>query len=258
MDITRRKQAEETLRATKAALEFALESAKIGDWDLDLNSDTSCRSLRHDQCFVYNTPIPEAEWGIEVFSRHLHPKDRARVVDSLRKAAQELVDWGSEFRVIWPDGSLHWLKARGSIYRTSEGKATRMLGIVTDITDRKQAEETLRSSETLARRQVEALKGALDALAMESDPDRLVGHILRTLTEQFWAHSSSVWRRNEPSELVSFEFAFGARERAEVWNRINAKARFERAIDADMSTSAPICLDLDLVPGLRPAGQRSR
>ena len=208
MDITRRKQAEETLRATKAALEFALESAKIGDWDLDLNSDTSCRSLRHDQCFGYNTPIPEAEWGIEVFSRHLHAEDRARVVDSLRKAAQELVDWGSEFRVIWPDGSLHWLAARGSIYRTSEEKATRMLGIVTDITDRKQAEETLRSSETLARRQVDALKGALDALAMESDPDRLVGHILRTLTEQFRAHSSSVWRRNESSELVSFEFAF--------------------------------------------------
>lgn len=208
MDITRRKQAEETLRATKAALEFALESAKIGDWDLDLNSDTSSRSLRHDQCFGYNMPIPEAEWGIEVFSRHLHPEDRARVVDSMRKAAQELVDWGSEFRVIWPDGSLHWLAARGSIYRTSEGKATRMLGIVTDITDRKQAEETLRSSEMLARRQVEALKGALDALAMESDPDRLVGHILQTLTEQFGAHSSSVWRRNESSGSVTFEFAF--------------------------------------------------
>ena len=208
MDITKRKQAEETLRATKAALEFALESAKIGDWDLDLNSDTSCRSLRHDQCFGYNTPIPEAEWGIEVFSRHIHPEDRTQVVGSLRRSAQELVDWNSEFRVIWPDESLHWLAARGSIYRTSEGKATRMLGIVTDITDRKQAEETLRSSETLARGQVKALKDALDALAMESDPDRLVGHILRTLAEQLGAHSSSVWRRDESNGSVGFEFAF--------------------------------------------------
>jgi PAS domain S-box-containing protein len=208
MDITERKMAEEALRETKAALEFTLKSAQIGDWDLDLTNDTSRRSLRHDQCFGYNRAIPEAEWGVEVFSKHLHPEDRARVVESLGKAAKELLDWGSEFRVIWPDGSLHWLAARGSIYRTSEGKAARMLGIVMDITERKQAEAALEASEQLARGQVEALKSAVDGLAMEPNPDHLVVHILRTITEQFGAHSSSVWRRDEASSRIGLEFAF--------------------------------------------------
>ncbi len=68
-----------------------------------------------------------------------------------------------------------------------------MLGIVTDITDGKRAEETLSASEQLARGQVEALKSTLDALAMESSPDRLVEHILRTITEQFGAHTCAAF-----------------------------------------------------------------
>src|SRR6185295_9496626 len=74
--------------------------------------------------------------------------------------------------------------------------------------ERERAAEALRASEHLARGQVEALKSALDALATESAPDRLVEHILRTLTEQFGAHSSSVWRRDEAKGMIGFEFAF--------------------------------------------------
>jgi len=207
-DDPRPSRLEEALRETKAALEFALESAQIGDWDWDLVSDTSRRSLRHDKCFGYNQPIPEAEWGIEAFIRHVHPADRARVEESLRRAAKELLAWASEFRVVWPNGNVRWLDARGSIYRTSAGQATRILGIVMDITDRKRAEEALGASEQLARGQVEALKHTLDSLTMDSAPDRLAQHISRTITEQLGAHSSSVWRRNESNGSIGFEFAF--------------------------------------------------
>jgi PAS domain S-box-containing protein len=206
--LAERQKAEEDLRETKAALEFTLESAQVGDWDLDLINDTSRRSLRHDQCFGYEQPIPEADWGIEVFIRHVHPEDRTRVEGSLRGAIKDLMDWGSEFRVVWPDASTHWLAARGSIYRTTEGKAMRMLGIVMDITDRKRAEEASNASEQLARVQVDALKNTLDAMAMEVVPERLVDHALCTITEQLGAHSSSVWRRNSANGTISFELAF--------------------------------------------------
>ena len=208
LEIAERSKSEEILRETKAVLEFTLESAQVGDWDLDLINDTSRRSLRHDQCFGYTTAIPEAQWGIEEFIQHVHPEDRARVEGSLRGAAKDLLDWSAEFRVVWPDGSLHWISASGSTYRTREGKATRMLGIVMDVTDRKYAEEVLRASGRLARRHVEALTRTLDTLAMEPAPERLVSHILQAITGQFDAHSSSVWRRDAVSGLVTFEFAF--------------------------------------------------
>ena len=203
-----RKDTEAALRETKAVLEFTLAAAKIGDWDLDLVHDTSRRSLRHDQCFGYSTPIPESEWGIKVFLRHIHPEDRGRVEESLLRAVADSSDWGAEFRVLWPDGSVHWLGARGSIYRRVRGKATRMLGIVVEITDRKRAEEALSASEQLARGQAEALKQTLDSLAKDAWPDRLAQHILRTVAKQLGAHSCSVWRRHEPSGVIAFEFAF--------------------------------------------------
>lgn len=208
LERTEAAQAQETLRETQAALEFALQGANVGDWDLDLVNDTSRRSLRHDQCFGYETRIPEGEWGVEAFIRHVHPLDAERVEVSLRAAVSELRSWESEFRVVWADGSIHWLAARGSIYRSVAGKATRMLGLVMEISDRKRVEEALAASEQMARGQVEALKQTLDALATDSAPDRLAQHISRAITEQLGAHSCSVWKHAGSSDSIEFEFAF--------------------------------------------------
>jgi PAS domain-containing protein len=93
VDVTERKRTEETLRTTKAALEFALESGQIGDWDLDLIRDTSIRSLRQNQCFGYHEQIPEADWGFEVFIQRVHPEERAKVESSFREAVENLLDW---------------------------------------------------------------------------------------------------------------------------------------------------------------------
>jgi PAS domain S-box-containing protein len=143
MDVTDRRQAEAELRESAARLQFTLESAEVGDWDLDLTTDTSRRSLRHDRCFGYTEPIPE--WGFETFIRHVHPDDRARVEQAFRSAVSELKDWHFECRVIWPDHSVHWIAAHGSIYYV-DGKPSRMLGIIFDITERKRVEEALKAA----------------------------------------------------------------------------------------------------------------
>jgi signal transduction histidine kinase/PAS domain-containing protein len=74
--------------------------------------------------------------------------------------------------------------------------------------ERERAEEAVRASAQVARGQVEALTRTLDALAKECALDRLVEHVLRTITEQLGAHSSSIWLKNETTGLVCFEFAF--------------------------------------------------
>lgn len=135
------KKQRDIAKANEERLQFVLDSAQIGEWDLDLVNDTAYRSLRHDQCFGYTEPV--AEWGFEKFIQHVHPQDRSWVRYAFEKAIKDLNSWHFECRVIWPDGSEHWIVAHGSVY-VAEGRPTRMAGIVLDVTERKQADEKIR------------------------------------------------------------------------------------------------------------------
>ena len=138
-DITNERNAENALRENEARLQFMLDSAQLGDWDLDLISDTSQRSLRHDQAFGYTEPIED--WGFKTFIQHVHPEDRSDVERLFRDSVTRQKDWHVECRIVWPhDGGVRWISVHGSIYRAVGGTPTRMLGIVTDITERKQVE----------------------------------------------------------------------------------------------------------------------
>jgi len=136
-DVTELKRAEDALRESRARLEFALDSAQIGDWDLDLTNDTSQRSLRHDRIFGYHEPI--ADWGYAKFLQHVHPDDRAETDRAFQLALAESRKVTFQTRIIWPDGSTHWIEVHGKIYGTDGNKTTRVLGIITDITERKLA-----------------------------------------------------------------------------------------------------------------------
>src|SRR2546426_1158808 len=138
----------------------------------------------------------------------LHPEDWERLADVRRLALAQGGPFELELRDIRKDGQYRWFLMKYNPQRDEHGRVVHWYATGTDITERKEAAEALIASENFARGQVEALKSALDALAMESAPDRLVEHILRTLTEQFAAHSSSVWRRDEATGMIGFEFAF--------------------------------------------------
>lgn len=136
----------ESSNDSEERLRFTLEAAHIGDWNLDLASGVMQHSARYDQCFGYAEP--QADWNFDKFIAHVLPEDRAKVEQSLHVAITELRDWRVQCRVVWPDGSVHWISKHGSVQRQGD-KAARMLGIVSEITEQRQAENTRLTAQRL-------------------------------------------------------------------------------------------------------------
>lgn len=159
-DVTERKQLDRALKEQSAQLEFVLEAAELGTWDLDVTSPEhqANRSLRHDQIFGYESLLPE--WSYEIFLEHVYPDDRAIVEDKFKQALAQQKEWDFECRIIRTDGQVRWIWARGDFYRDSQDQPNRLIGIVADITERKQAEQSLRES---YQRNTEILESISDA-----------------------------------------------------------------------------------------------
>jgi PAS domain S-box-containing protein len=145
-DVTEQRRTEAARLQSEARLRFTLESAQIGDWDLDLSSGHMRRSLRHERCFGYAALQPE--WTFQTLLAHVHPEDREELQRAFDASIAALGDWAAECRVVWPDGSLHWISLHGSL-RLEGGRPTHMLGIVTDITAHKLAEAARLTAERL-------------------------------------------------------------------------------------------------------------
>ncbi len=128
------------LAQSSEQLKFAYEVSRIGNWELNLVTGKTKRSLLHDQIFGNNTALPE--WGYDSFTRYVHPDDAGRVDAVFQKATQG-EDLNFECRILWRDKSQHWISVHGRIYESPDGDRTRMLGTIADITARKEAEQAI-------------------------------------------------------------------------------------------------------------------
>ncbi len=142
-DITERKRAEEALRESEQHFKIALQTAKLGSWQHDLVTGTlSCS----EQCKANVGLPPDADFSHETLFAILHPEDHALVEAAIQRTLEEHTDYEVEERCFWPDGSLHWLIARGGLVYDSDGTPVRLVGVTLDITERKQFEESLKAA----------------------------------------------------------------------------------------------------------------
>jgi len=149
-DITQQKQADEALRQSKIQLELAHQSAGAGTWDWDMSSQHLNWSKELYALFGLDPGSVEASF--DIWNRVVHPDDLAVASKYIEQAVKEKMPLDSEYRVIHPNGEVHWINALGNTTYDDSGKPFHMAGLCTDITRRKQAEEALIESESRLHR----------------------------------------------------------------------------------------------------------
>ena len=138
IDTTDQYLVEKQLRDNEARLNYVLENSQIGNWELDLTTLTSRRSLKHDQIFGYDELL--SEWTYNMFIEHVVPEDRADVDKKFQQAINNKTEWNFECRITRKDSEIRWIIASGGFTHEASGKNDLMCGIVQDITSLKQLE----------------------------------------------------------------------------------------------------------------------
>jgi len=143
IDITERKLALESLQANQELLDLAQKSAGAMAFDWYVQQEIN-----------YWSPEQEALFGLapgtfdgtyKTWKKMMYKPDWPIVVDAI-KHAHETGKVTAEYRVVWPDGSLHWLSTNGRMFFDDAGEPVRMVGFTSDVTRRKNVEEELRRS----------------------------------------------------------------------------------------------------------------
>ncbi len=173
-------QASGALRESEERLRLAYQAARIGTFESNLQTGVHTW-----------TPELEALYGLKpgAFARTqlaweqlVHPDDRAETTRMMDQAVTTGEPTQGEWRVVWPDGSLHWLVGRWQVFKGEAGTPLRMIGITFDITKRKQAEDTVRQQ----RAQLEALTAQL-ILVQECERQRIARDLHDDITQRLAA-----------------------------------------------------------------------
>jgi two-component system, cell cycle sensor histidine kinase and response regulator CckA len=222
-DITGFRQTEEALRLSQQRLELAQEAAGIGSWDCDLVSGQRHCSKQYSR--LYGHPAGQPAPSHENWLQSIHPEDRARVQEELSRAMQGTARYESEFRVVWPDGTVHWLFGKGEVLRDSDGRAISILGVNMEISERKYADQALRESEERFRNMADTAP----VMIWVTGPDKLFSFVNKTWLEfvgrgvehevnNGWV--DSVHPDDLERFLAGFDASFDARETLHIEHRL--------------------------------------
>jgi two-component system, cell cycle sensor histidine kinase and response regulator CckA len=146
-DITERKREEEARRENQARLDLALQSAHMGVWHFEIKDnrryfdDLTCQLLGIDPATFTGT--------LEEFLRAVHPEDHEKIKTALARTIEQDDNYEPSYRVIWPDGSVHYIAARGRLVRDDKGQPAKINGILWEITDQRLLEDERLKTEKL-------------------------------------------------------------------------------------------------------------
>lgn len=154
IDITERKRNEIELHESKIRYGYAMDAAQAGIWEW--NVTTNELSWSEQVWGLYGLSVNTVPLNNQLCVDTVHPDDREMAAWIIRNAVRQESAATVEYRVIHPDGSIHWLTSRGMPLRDADGQVTRYIGTIMDISERKQIETELIESRNRLNQALEA------------------------------------------------------------------------------------------------------
>ena len=140
-DVTEFRRADAERNVANDRLRLAMESGKSVGWERDLK--TNRETWFGDLSTIFGIPSNIYVGPVEDSRRWVHPEDQDLVEKAVEDALESRSPFAEEFRVLWPNGTVRWVAAKGQFHYSPGGEPERMLGMTVDITERKNAEEAL-------------------------------------------------------------------------------------------------------------------
>ncbi len=154
------KEAIEALKKSEECYKLAENAANIGSWDWNILTGELKWSERIEPLFGFGKEKFGATY--KAFLKSVHPDDRKRVINAVNACLANGKDYQIEHRIVWPDGSVHWVLETGKVIRDTNYRAVRMLGIVQDTTERKKAEDALKKEKEFSEKILSTMPDGMD------------------------------------------------------------------------------------------------
>ncbi len=201
-DITNRKKAEEDLKQISTRLELATLAGGVGVWDFDVIKNIL---FWDDQMFsLYGVDKNNFKVNYDAWLKALHSEDLVRCNSEIEIALKGEKEFDTEFRLVWPDGSIHYIRAMAIVQRDSAGNPIRMIGTNWDFTEQKQTEKTL-----LLQTKIQKIMMDMAALFINIPLDQIsntVNESFGVISEFVNADRSRIFIYDDDKRVVSNEY----------------------------------------------------
>jgi PAS domain S-box-containing protein len=230
--VEERQTAAKELQENEERIRLGMVAAKMMGWEWDIKSGRN--PWVGETRTVMGMTSADTSGSIQDFWDRVHTEDYEELSRALETAKRNHEEFDHEFRVVWPDNTVHWVRSAGRFFYTADGKPERMMGVLRNITVRKLALESARQRETELREAQRLAK--IGSWKWDLETDKL------TWSEELYR----IVGRDLNLPAVSYQ-EHGNLFTPESWERL------QRAVEEALRTGTPYELDLEMI---RPDGAK--
>ena len=202
-EVVERARAEAALRDREERLYLALEAGQMGTWEWDVQTGTLQWSTVLEP--MHGFAPGRFPGTYEAFLDIIHAEDRAWFRQAVSHALESGTAFEAEFRILWPDGSVHWMLGKGRVLYDETDQPRRMLGVGMEVTARKRAE-----AEALQRqREAEVLAQLAQTLNTSLELDMVLQRVAEGARELCGSERGLIMLREPDSELLVSRYQVG-------------------------------------------------